>query len=125
VRAELDRRSTTLAASGIPLDDLAALVRARQEGGITPQVATRLLRHAFEHRGLGDALAREVGTATGADAVDEAARAAVASNPKAVADYRAGKPTAVNFLVGQAMRALKGRGEPAAVRAAVERALQG
>jgi aspartyl-tRNA(Asn)/glutamyl-tRNA(Gln) amidotransferase subunit B len=37
------------------------------------------------------------------------ARKAIADNPKAVADYRAGKPTAVQFLVGQIMRATKGK----------------
>ncbi len=33
-------------------------------------------------------------------------------NPKAVADYRAGKPQAIKFLVGQIMKATKGRANP-------------
>jgi aspartyl-tRNA(Asn)/glutamyl-tRNA(Gln) amidotransferase subunit B len=41
--------------------------------------------------------------------LEAVARKAIADNPKAVADYKAGKPTAVQFLVGQIMRATKGK----------------
>jgi aspartyl-tRNA(Asn)/glutamyl-tRNA(Gln) amidotransferase subunit B len=37
----------------------------------------------------------------------------VKSNPQAVADFRSGKDTAIKFLVGQVMRATKGRANPA------------
>ena len=37
----------------------------------------------------------------------------LAANPKAVADYRAGKQEAVKFLVGQVMRETRGRANPA------------
>ncbi|MDD4874286.1 MAG: Asp-tRNA(Asn)/Glu-tRNA(Gln) amidotransferase subunit GatB [Dehalococcoidales bacterium] len=36
----------------------------------------------------------------------------IASNPQAVADYRAGKAQSLKFLVGQMMRATKGRTDP-------------
>lgn len=123
VRAELDFRKTSLVASGVPAADLAAIVAARQAERITPQVATRLLRHAFDQRGLGDALAEELAHTGAGDALDDAARAAIAANPKAVADWRDGKATAVHFLVGQAMRQLRGRADANALRQAVERAL--
>ena len=121
LRAELDFRATTLAASGVPLADLEALVAAREAERITPHVATRLLRHAFEHGGLGDALEKESGTNAGD--LDATVREVIAANPKAVADHRAGKTGAVQFLVGQAMRKLQGRGDANALRAAIERAL--
>ena len=124
LRAELEFRKTTLGASGVRSDELASLIAARQSGRITPQVATRLLRQTLDHGSLGDALAQELGANTAEDAVQKAARAAVAGNPKAVEDYRAGKETALNFLVGQAMRTLRGRGRPDDVRAAVILALK-
>jgi aspartyl-tRNA(Asn)/glutamyl-tRNA(Gln) amidotransferase subunit B len=37
---------------------------------------------------------------------------AVENNPQAVADYRSGKETAIKFLVGQVMKATKGRADP-------------
>ena len=36
-----------------------------------------------------------------------------ATNPAAVADYRAGKQGAINFLKGQVMKATKGKANPA------------
>jgi aspartyl-tRNA(Asn)/glutamyl-tRNA(Gln) amidotransferase subunit B len=42
----------------------------------------------------------------------------VAENPKAVADYRAGKPT-VGFLVGQVMKATGGQANAGLVQGAV------
>jgi aspartyl-tRNA(Asn)/glutamyl-tRNA(Gln) amidotransferase subunit B len=37
----------------------------------------------------------------------------LAANPQPVADYRAGKETAINFLKGQVMKATKGKANPA------------
>jgi len=57
------------------------------------------------------------------DAVKEAVAAAIAQNPGAVAEYRAGKTKAFGFLMGQAMRGLRGTGNPDTVKAALEAAL--
>ena len=40
----------------------------------------------------------------------------IAKNPKVVADFRAGKSVALEFLLGQCMKALRGAGDPAALR---------
>jgi aspartyl-tRNA(Asn)/glutamyl-tRNA(Gln) amidotransferase subunit B len=45
--------------------------------------------------------------------------AALAANPAAVADYRAGKTQAVGFIVGQVMKATRGQADAAAVKTAV------
>ena len=39
----------------------------------------------------------------------------IASNPQSVADYRSGKEKALGFLVGQTMKAMKGKADPASV----------
>ena len=44
--------------------------------------------------------------------IEEAVGQAIAANQQAVADYRAGKETAIKFLVGQVMRATRGRADP-------------
>ena len=41
----------------------------------------------------------------------------IAANPKAVADYRAGKAQAIGFLVGQVMKATRGQANAALVQA--------
>ncbi len=47
-----------------------------------------------------------------ADALGTIVDAVIAANPKAVADYRAGKPT-IGFLIGQAMKATRGQANAA------------
>ncbi len=44
--------------------------------------------------------------------IDAAIAEAIAANPQAVADFRGGKDSAVKFLVGQVMRATRGRANP-------------
>src|SRR5262245_47604214 len=54
------------------------------------------------------------------DALVALAREVVAANPKVAQDYRAGKATAIKFLVGQIMKATKGQANPQAAQAALE-----
>ncbi|MDO8466888.1 MAG: Asp-tRNA(Asn)/Glu-tRNA(Gln) amidotransferase subunit GatB [bacterium] len=48
----------------------------------------------------------------------------IAENPKAIEDYRKGKMAAVQFLVGRAMGALKGSGNPEVLRKIFEETLK-
>ncbi|HEU5101348.1 MAG TPA: Asp-tRNA(Asn)/Glu-tRNA(Gln) amidotransferase subunit GatB [Roseiflexaceae bacterium] len=57
------------------------------------------------------------------DALAAIAREAIAANPKAVAEYRAGKTVTIKFLVGQVMKATKGQASPQAAQAALEQEL--
>lgn len=50
-------------------------------------------------------------------AIAEFVRRALEENPKSVADFRGGKETALQFLVGQAMRMSKGKANPQAIGA--------
>jgi aspartyl-tRNA(Asn)/glutamyl-tRNA(Gln) amidotransferase subunit B len=57
-------------------------------------------------------------------AVEEVVRQIVDSNPQAVADFKAGKEQAAKFLVGQAMKATKGRANPKLVNEILQRKLK-
>ncbi len=57
------------------------------------------------------------------DALTALAREVIAANAQAVADYRAGKATAIKFLIGQMMRATKGQASPQAAQTALEHEL--
>jgi aspartyl-tRNA(Asn)/glutamyl-tRNA(Gln) amidotransferase subunit B len=59
-----------------------------------------------------------------ASALEEASRQAIAANSQAVADYKAGKQQALAFLVGQVMRATKGRANPKLVNEVLRRELE-
>ena len=47
----------------------------------------------------------------------------VAANPKSVADYKGGKKAAVGFLVGQVMKATKGKADAGKVNAKLQEIL--
>jgi aspartyl-tRNA(Asn)/glutamyl-tRNA(Gln) amidotransferase subunit B len=49
----------------------------------------------------------------------------LAANWKSVAEYRAGKEKAFNALVGQAMKATKGKGNPAQINEILKKKLAG
>ncbi|MBM4415292.1 MAG: Asp-tRNA(Asn)/Glu-tRNA(Gln) amidotransferase subunit GatB [Chloroflexi bacterium] len=104
--------------------ELATLV---ERGAITLTTGKEVLELAFasgerpaaivEARGLGQ-LRDEV-------EIDRVARAVIAAQAKAVADYRGGKPSALQFLVGQLMRELKGRADATAAAEVFRRHLDG
>ena len=48
-------------------------------------------------------------------ALRRAVEKVIADNPQSVADYRGGKEKAVGFLVGQTMKAMKGKADPGMV----------
>lgn len=52
------------------------------------------------------------------------AQEVVAANPKVVGEYRGGKGSVMQFLVGQIMKRTKGQANPQAARAALEEALK-
>ena len=47
----------------------------------------------------------------------------IAANPQSVEDYRNGKKKAIGFLVGQTMKAMKGKADPAAAGAMLKELL--
>jgi len=57
-------------------------------------------------------------------AIEQLCREAMQAHPKTVADYKAGKAAALNFLKGQVMRASKGKANPAVVGEMLERLLK-
>ena len=104
---------------------LADLVRAIGAGALSRTNAREVLAiHLQTGRAASEIIERE-GLAQISDvgALDSAVDAALAANPAAVADYRAGKAQAVGFLVGQVMKATRGQANAAMVQDALRRRL--
>ena len=57
-------------------------------------------------------------------ALEDVIRRVIEANPKAVSEYRDGKTKAIGFLIGQAMKELKGKSTPAVVHERMEAALR-
>ncbi|MBI3979040.1 MAG: Asp-tRNA(Asn)/Glu-tRNA(Gln) amidotransferase subunit GatB, partial [Chloroflexi bacterium] len=90
---------------------LADLVRRVQSGGISEKIGRMVLETMFATGQSAEQVIRERGLALVAQPdelvplIDEVFRA----NPQAVADYLAGKTAAANALIGQVMRATRGK----------------
>jgi len=67
---------------------------------------------------------RGLGQISDSGAIETEVMAVVKSNEQAVADYRAGKEQALKFLVGQVMRATKGRANPKLVNELLKKKLE-
>ena len=110
----------------ISASGLADLALLSEEGKITASVA----KDVFEQMASTGRPAAEIVEAgglaqiSGADELTVMVKKAVAANPKAVEDYRAGKETAVKFLIGQVMRETKGRANPQTVQDLFEKELR-
>lgn len=122
VKGELNYRGTGLEASPLKADGLAAILRGLARDKLTRKAAVEVLRGWLDGGTIDDLLARASGTAAGDD-VTHAVRAVLEEERDAMAKLRGGKAGAMNFLVGQAMKRLGGKGRPEDVRREVERQL--
>ena len=98
------------------------LIALLAQGTITRTSAKEVFEASFREGAAPAELVRARGLAVigGGDALAALARAAIAGNPKSVADYKSGKVVAIKFLVGQVMKASKGQANPQAAQAALE-----
>jgi len=85
-----------------------------------------VLEEAFSTGDAPAKIVRERGYAQISDSsvVESAVAQAIEANPKAVADYRAGKDTAARFLVGQVMKITRGQAKPDLVQQLVKDKLE-
>jgi aspartyl-tRNA(Asn)/glutamyl-tRNA(Gln) amidotransferase subunit B len=92
------------------------------KGTITRTSAKEVFEASFRDGRAPGVLVAEQGLAVigAGDALQQMARDAIAANPKAVAEYRAGKVATMKFLVGQIMKTSKGQASPQAAQAALE-----
>lgn len=114
-------------AADMPLSPatLARLIALVLEGKLNRNTAVTVFDAVFDTDSDVDAYVAEHGLEQIQDdsLVESAVEQAFADNPKSVEDYRAGKEKAFGFLVGQVMRALKGKADPKVVNEAVRRKL--
>ncbi len=114
-----------LAATPLRPEHLAELCRLVDQGTINLTVARQVFEEVFANGRAPAEIVAEKGLAQISDesALLKVAREVVAGNPDAVKNYRSGKEKAMGFLVGQVMRATKGRANPELATALVKKAL--
>ena len=98
-------------------EHLAKLIELSDQGAISSSVAKKVFEHIFAENADPEKYVEEQGLMSVSDegALREAVEKVIAQNPQAVADYKGGRQKAFGAIMGQSMRALKGKADPAAV----------
>ena len=107
-------------------ENLAKLIQLTEEGVINNKVAKEVFEQIFTEDTDPERYVEEHGLKSVSDegelrgVIEEI----VAANPQSVADYKSGKKKAIGFLVGQTMKAMKGKADPGAVNQILQEMLQ-
>jgi len=131
------RNRSDLGIAGAPVDPeaLAALLRRIGDGTLSGKMAKDVFDELWDTGASGDAAAggvarvdaiierRGLRQISDTSAIEALVDQIIAANPAIVAEFRAGKDKAFNSLVGQVMKASKGRANPAQVNAILRRRL--
>ncbi|MCI8463245.1 MAG: Asp-tRNA(Asn)/Glu-tRNA(Gln) amidotransferase subunit GatB [Lachnospiraceae bacterium] len=94
---------------------LAALIDLVEKRTINSTVAKEIFEVMFEEDVDPERYVEEKGLkmVSDQDALRKVVEEVIASNPQSVEDYRGGKERALGYLVGQTMKAMKGKADPA------------
>ncbi|MBP3457767.1 MAG: Asp-tRNA(Asn)/Glu-tRNA(Gln) amidotransferase GatCAB subunit B, partial [Lachnospiraceae bacterium] len=98
-------------------EHLAKLITLIDSKAINSSVAKEVFEEIFKNDVDPEAYVEEKGLKTVNDegALRKTVEEVIANNPQSVEDYRNGKEKAIGFLVGQTMKAMKGKADPAMV----------
>ena len=96
---------------------LAMLIALVEKKTINQTIAKEVFEKIFADDIEPESYVKEhgLGMVSDTDALQKTVEEVVAANPQSVADYKAGKQKAIGFLVGQTMKAMKGKANPTAV----------
>lgn len=95
-------------------ENLAKLINLVEGGTINSSVAKQVFEQMFDNNTDPEGYVEEKGLKmdNDEDGLKRIVEEVIASNPQSVADYRSGKEKAIGFLVGQTMKATKGKANP-------------
>jgi aspartyl-tRNA(Asn)/glutamyl-tRNA(Gln) amidotransferase subunit B len=113
VAALANEHRLPLAGSGLGVHGLAALLGLLESGAINGSTAKELLAELYVGGGDPSALVAErgLGLVGDADELGSIISDVIEANPKACEDFRGGRDVALQSLVGQVMKATRGRAD--------------
>jgi aspartyl-tRNA(Asn)/glutamyl-tRNA(Gln) amidotransferase subunit B len=123
--AALNRGGIDIEASPIDAERLAGLLKRVHDNTISGRAAKDVFEAMWNDRLEADAVidARGLQQISDAGAIEKLVDEVLAANRRQVEDYRSGKERAFNALVGQVMKASRGKASPAQVNAVLRRRL--
>lgn len=113
----LNKDGLEIQQSPLPAEHLGKLVAMIQQGIISGKIAKDLFETLFTEGGDPQQIVEQKGLqqVTDTTAIEEAVDQVLAAHPEDVAQYQAGKSKVLGFLVGQIMKATRGKANPALV----------
>ena len=110
----MNERGTDVAQAPVTPEALAGLIRLIDKGTISSAIAKEVFAKMLDSRRMADEIVQAEGLAQIGDesAIVSAIRDVLKQNADAAAQYRAGKQQTFGFLVGQVMKATKGKANP-------------
>ncbi|HHQ45136.1 MAG TPA: Asp-tRNA(Asn)/Glu-tRNA(Gln) amidotransferase subunit GatB [Candidatus Altiarchaeales archaeon] len=113
VLKQLNYRGIRLTESKLNLEILADLLNLFESGKITDNTAKKILERIVDSGEKPSVIVEKEGLGKVSDegALESAVDEILSENKKAVEDFRGGEKSALNFLVGQVMKQMKGRAE--------------
>ncbi|SFC61313.1 Asp-tRNA(Asn)/Glu-tRNA(Gln) amidotransferase subunit GatB [Massilia yuzhufengensis] len=131
VSSTLNREGVELDQSPVSAAQLALLLKRIADGTISNKAGKEVFAAMWEAKsddaGLADTVIEQKGLKQISDtgALEAIVDEVLAANAKSVEQYRAGKEAAINALIGQAMKASKGKANPAQVTELLKKKLAG
>ncbi|HEY3539049.1 MAG TPA: Asp-tRNA(Asn)/Glu-tRNA(Gln) amidotransferase subunit GatB [Trinickia sp.] len=129
VSSQLNRDGLEIGACPVSAAQLALVLQRIADGTISNKIAKEIFLAIWDEKATDDAAADRIIEAKGLKQIsDTGALEAIidevlAANPKSVDEYRAGKEKAFNALIGQAMKATKGKANPQQVNELLKKKL--
>jgi aspartyl-tRNA(Asn)/glutamyl-tRNA(Gln) amidotransferase subunit B len=123
--AALNREGLQIESSRIDATSLAGLLKRLADGTVSGKAAKEVFDAMWAGEGSADQIIERRGLRQLSDAgeIEKLVDEVLAANAKQVQDYRAGKEKAFNSLVGQVMKATRGKANPAQVNELLKRKL--
>ena len=121
----LNREGLEIAQSPITATAFAGLLQRIADQSLSGKMAKDVFDAMWDGAGTADEIVQARGLRQMSDAgeIEQIVDGIIAANPNQVAEYRQGKDKAFNFFVGQAMKATKGKANPAQVNDILRRKL--
>ncbi len=124
--ARLNKDDRDIGASPIGAAQLAGMLKRIRDNTISGKMAKEVFDAMWNGEGDADAVIAKKGLQQISDvgAIEAAVDAIIAANAAQVAEYRAGKEKAFGYFVGQTMKAMGGKANPAQLNEILKRKLQ-
>ncbi|ERE06207.1 MULTISPECIES: Asp-tRNA(Asn)/Glu-tRNA(Gln) amidotransferase subunit GatB [Chromobacteriaceae] len=118
IAARLNRDGKDIADCPISVERLSGLIVRIADNTLSSKLAKQVFDALWDSDLSADAVIERDGLKQVSDvgAIEKMVEEAIAANPKAVEEFRAGKEKALNALAGQVMKASKGKANPAQVQ---------